>query len=39
MANIVAKLLEIILAIGSGAAGIHCVVEFYQPTVPQELKR
>ena len=39
MANIVAKVLEIILSIGYGAAAIPCVFEFYQPTVPQELKR
>ena len=39
MANIIAKVLEIILSIGYGAAAIPCAFEFYQPNVPQELKK
>lgn len=39
MANIVAKILEIVLSIGYATSGAYCVIEFYQPTVPQELKR
>ena len=39
MANIIAKVLEIVLAIGYGTAGAFCVFEFYQPQVPQELKK
>ena len=39
MANIVAKILEIVLSIGYATSGAYCIVEFYQPAVPQELKR
>ena len=39
MANIIAKVLEIILSIGYGAAAIPCFLEFYQPQVPQEFKK
>jgi len=39
MANIIAKILEIVFAIGSGAAAIPCALEFYQPSVPSELKK